>query len=138
MFRIKRARSVIHSVAHHGVSALSWLHPRLGEECKTQGFKEIEFDLIEGNITSNAFTPSQETINAFSALKETFYKLAIGENISISDLYSTLIIFGFERGRWPSYCVITLSTVEGKKISVKVDEFGRKYGPLSKYGAHYS
>jgi len=138
MFRIKRARSVIHSIAHHGVSALSWLHPTLGEECKSQNLESIGFNLTSGKFISKEFISSEETKNAFETLRETFSKIAESEGIDLSFIEKSTIVFGFERDEWPSYCLCGLNLSDGREISIKVDGWGRKYGPLSKYGAIYS
>ena len=81
MFKVKRARSVIHSVAHHGVSALSWLHPRLGEESKAQKVQEISYDFCLSKVTTDGFQPSEETEKAFSALQDTFERIGSTEKV---------------------------------------------------------
>ena len=133
MFRIKRARSVIHSVAHHGVSALSWLHPKLGEEGKEQNFDEISYNFCSSKITTEGFLPSLETSNAFSSLQETFERISATEKVFISEINDANITFGFYKGAWPNYCICSLTSKNGKVVKVKVDGFGNKYNILSKF-----
>jgi len=138
MFRAKRARSVIHSIAHHGVSALSWLHPRLGEECTKQGYSKIEINLLEAMVSIQGFAASEETKNAITALKKTYSQIAESEEITIEELKEAKLEFGFEKGTWPSFCLAKMSDKNNKSVSVKVDGFGNKYGVPSKYAYKYS
>jgi len=136
MFKVKRARSVIHSVAHHGVSALSWLHPRLGEESKSQKVQEISYDFCVSKVTTGGFEPSTETEKAFSALQETFERIGSTEKVFLSQLSNASITFGFFNGRWPNYCICSVTSIDGKNVKVKVDGFGKKYGLLSKFRSY--
>ena len=136
MFRVKRARSVIHSVAHHGVSALSWLHPRLGEEGKAQQLQEITYDFCLSKISTDGFQASTETEKAFAALQETFERIGTAEEVFLSQLSSASITFGFCKGRWPNYCICSATSLDGKNVKVKVDGFGKKYGLLSKFQSY--
>ena len=133
MFRIKRARSLIQSIAHHGVSALSYLHPQLGEEAKKQSLTSVEIDLINGNVIPAEFAQSDSTRAAISALKERFYSIAEAEGINKSEIAKANIVFGFEKGRWPSVCWASITGTNDKVASVKVDGFGKKHHALSKY-----
>lgn len=137
MFRVKRARSVIYSLAHHGVSALSWLHPRLGQECQKADIAEVEFDLVKGVLVADAELFSEPTLKAFGTLKKTFERIASSEGINRENFESASILFGFKKGEWPNYCVCC-ARGNGKEISVKVDGFGRKYGLLSQFQPPYS
>ncbi len=131
MYRIKRARSVIHSLAHHGVSALSWLHPRLGEECKDSGVLEVTFDLVEGKITTKDFKASKETLCAYNALKATFEKILISESIHTGEIQSASINFGFKNSSHPYFCICTMAGFHSETINVKVDLMGEKFNLLS-------
>jgi len=136
MFRIKRARSLIHSLAHHGVSALSWLHPRLGEECKLQSVAEIVYDLLNGKIYNSEVTLSKESLMAFGGLKVNFERIASLEGIYADQLSNASICFGFKGGTWPNYCICSIESKSGKKLDVKVDSFGNKYGLLSQFQSY--
>ena len=138
MFRLKRARSLVQSIAHHGVSALSWLHPRLGEEAKKQSLSSIEIDLLTGKVITADFVQSDNTSAAISALKERFYNIAEAEGTDKSEIAKANIIFGFERGRWPSVCWASVTGNNDNIASVKVDGFGKKHHALSKYLQPYS
>ncbi len=133
MFRVKRARSVIHSLAHHGVSALSWLHPKLGEESKEQKIVEVTYDFCNSQVITEGFKSSNETKNAFAALQQTFERIASGEKIYLSQLNSASITFGFKQGRWPNYCICCLTSKNGNSIQVKTDGYGKKLDLLSNF-----
>lgn len=131
MYRIKRARSVIHSLAHHGVSALSWLHPRLGDECASSGLTEVEFDLIGEQITTKEFNGSKETLLAYNALRDTFKQILKSEKMDLSHIQSASITFGFKNESWPNFCICTIAGSDSDPIKVKVDWCGNKYNLLS-------
>ena len=131
MYRIKRARSVIHSLAHHGVSALSWLHPRLGEECYSSGLSEVTFDLINVKISTVNFKASKETLCAFDNLRETFEKILKAEIMDLSVIQAANITFGFKNDNWPYFCVCELTGSDSKLIQVKLDWCGNKFSLLS-------
>ncbi len=131
MYRIKRARSVIHSLAHHGVSALSWLHPRLGEECKKSEVPKVTFDLILGVITTSEFNASKETLSTYRALKVNFDRILNSENIDLSSVQSASITFGFRSDSYPSFCICKMVGIDEKEIDIKVDWCGNKYNLLS-------
>ncbi|WP_434939010.1 hypothetical protein ACRWQN_16905 [Shewanella sp. HL-SH8] len=138
MFKVKRSRSVIHSVAHHAVSALSWLHPRLGQECLGQNVIELNFDLLNSNITNQNFVASNETKMAFNTLKSTFERIAEAEGVEVNQLVNASISFGFAKDHWPNYCCCSCTSSSGKFVSVKVDGLGNKYGLLSTVRGLYS
>lgn len=131
VFRVKRARSVVHSTAHHAVSALSWLHPKLGAESKAQGVTEVTYEFLTSTITTENFTASQETKKALLALQLTFERIGASENIFLAQLDSAFITFGFPNGRWPNYCLCSVTSKAGKTVKVKVDTFGNRYSLLS-------
>ena len=128
MFRIKRLRSVSHSIAHHGVSALSWLHPRLGDECKRSNSASVEIDLLSGNFICDKSSFSNETMMASRALSKTFKDLLVVEKIDIKDIERANINFYFIRGRWPSSCEIAVVIGDGRDVYYKVDQFGNIFG----------
>jgi hypothetical protein len=138
MFKVKRARSVIQSVAHHAVSALSWFHPRLGEECSKQRVSELSFDLLNNNIKIQNFVASNETEQAFTTLMSTFERIATAEGITLNQLTEATISFGFAKDHWPNYCCCSCTSDSGKSLSIKVDGFGNKYGLLGKVRGLYS
>jgi hypothetical protein len=131
MYRIKRGRSVIHSLAHHGVSAISWLHPRLSEDCNNSGITEVSFDLIDALITTEEFNGSMETLSAYDALKVTFDQILAAENIDLSCIESASITFGFKRESWPYFCICTMTGKDSKTINIKLDWLGNKFNLLS-------
>ena len=138
MYRTKRARSVAHSIAHHGVSALSWLHPRLGEECIEQRITMVAFDLLTREICSENYVASRNTSSAVIALCETFAKIAKSEGIQLSEISKAEIEFSFKKGCWPQSCSASIGCADGKEVSTKLDGMGRKYNMLSEASHVYS
>ena len=132
MFKVKRSRSVIHSLSHHAVSALSWLRPRLGKECSNQSVTEISFDLLNRNVLNKKIVVSNETKTAFDTLSITFERIALAEGVLLSQLTEASLSFGFSKNNWPYYCICTCTSLSGKTLEIKVDMFGNKFGLLSK------
>lgn len=138
MHRKKRVRSLIHSIAHHGVSALSWLHPRLGEECKSQDLNSILINLLDGVIITQGFLASNETSLASKELSENFKRIAKVEGLDISDLVYAKIEFQFRKGSWPFACQVDVTGSDDTTFEIKVDGMGNKYGILSEFSQNYS
>lgn len=138
MRRKKRMRSVIHSIAHHGVSALSWLHPRLGEECKSQNIDSILINLLDGLILNQGFLVSNETMLATKELSNNFKRIAKVEGLDISDLAYAKLEFQFKKGRWPSFCQVDVTGTDDTVFEIRVDGMGNKYGILSEFSQNLS
>ncbi len=138
MHRKKRVHSLIHSIAHHGVSALSWLHPRLGEECKSQNLGIILINLLDGLILTEEFLTSNETLLAVKELSENFKRIAKVEGIEAADLAHAKLEFQFRKGRWPSSCQIDVMGTDDTVFEIKLDGMGKKYGILSEFSQNYS
>ena len=138
MHRKKRVRSLIHSIAHHGVSALSWLHPRLGEECKSQDLDSMLINLLDGMIITQGVLASKETILGAKELSENFKRIAKVEGLELPDLVYAKIEFQFGKGRWPSSCQVDVTGSDDTAFEIKVDGMGNKYGILSEFSQNYS
>lgn len=127
MFRVKRARSLVHSIAHYGVNPRSSLHPRLGEESNAQSHATIEIDLLTGGVVTEHFSASTPTQNAVAELSKRFLPIAESEGIASDQIRSARITFEFERGYWPSICWASVTGDNNETVTTKVDGFGRKY-----------
>ena len=120
----KRLRSVLHSLAHHGVSAMSFLHPRLGEYAKDNQLDAIAIDLIDISVISEAEVASGRIKRASQALRRKFQSILVSENISIDEIASAKIVFFIKNTHWPSGCFVRATTTEGRDFEVAVDRIG--------------
>ena len=119
-----RLRSVAHSIAHHSVSGLCYLHPHLGQACKESGSDRFEIDL-RGRSSISEFERTSSAINgAAIALREKFAGILQSENMTLSDLSEAFARFHFNRVRWPSSCHVRVVSNAGRAIDVAVDQMG--------------
>ena len=75
----KRLKSVVQSIAHHAVSALSFVHPHLGQACEAEGLDSIEIFVCEDEPCPKIFMNIEPLRLALNKLKETFYGLVVTE-----------------------------------------------------------
>ena len=124
MPRTKRLRSVIHSIAHHSVSGVCYLHPRLGQACHAEGVSRIAVDLMCDNAASDIERGSHEIGTAAAALRRKFRDILRSESLSANDLSEAKALFHFDRGRWPSACCVRVVETSGQVSEVAVDAMG--------------
>lgn len=121
----KRLRSVIQSTAHHAVSGLCFLHPHLGQLCRSNGRKSITIDLMRP-ATEPEFPVLSEGLDlSVAELRNRFYRLLTAEKIDAESLAETTVHFTFMKGRWPAGCTVTVRTAAGKRLSAEVAMSGR-------------
>ncbi len=68
---------------------------------------------------------------ALTTLSDTFLKIAKSESIERSDLKSAVITFEFKSDTWPYFCEISVESICGKTLSVRVDSMGNKATKLN-------
>ena len=120
----KRLRSVVHSIAHHSVSGLCYVHPHLGQACKETGTDRATINLLDSEPISLIEKTSPEIGLAAPGLREMFSRILRSEEMDQSDLSEALITFIFNRSRWPSGCYVQVTSIEGRAIEVAVDSLG--------------
>ncbi|AWY00454.1 hypothetical protein A8139_10915 [Marinomonas primoryensis] len=100
----KRLKSVVQSIAHRSVSALSFVHPHLGKACEEAGINSIEVDLSETEPCPRIFVNIEPLRLALNALRETFYGLVVSEGFEPKDIVSVNLVFEFKHGQLDHYC----------------------------------
>ncbi|WP_394165525.1 hypothetical protein [Neptunomonas phycophila] len=112
----KRLKSVVQSSAHHAVSALSFVHPHLGQACEEAGLDSIEICLSDVEPCPIRFLNIEPLRLALNILKETFYGLVVTEGFEPKDIKSAKMVFEFKHGQLDHYCsVCTVSLVSTTK-----------------------
>lgn len=124
MASIKRLRSVIHSIAHHSVSGLCYVHPYLGEECQKDGANTISVSLLHAEIKPKLVNARKELELSITALRQKFKELLEYERIKVGEIKNAYIIFNFSKSNWPDSCYVEVVTQEDKRIEVAVDSLG--------------
>ncbi len=100
----KRLKSVAHSLAHHAVSALSYVHPHLSESCEREGLSSIEIDLMAANSCPKQFLGNKPLELSLNELKVTLNTILESEGFKINDLKSIILEFSFYHGQKDHYC----------------------------------
>lgn len=94
----KRLRSVAHSVAHHAVSGLSYLHPHLGIAAREIGQDEIIVDMLADDPCPTGLQHILELKTSLAALRVRFEEILASEDIEIAGLAYAVLWFDFETG----------------------------------------
>jgi len=123
----KRLRSVVHSITHHGMSGLCFLHPHLGVVCKEHEWNEVAVDLLGAVAVPQLPNPSPELALSSDAFQAKFRQLLESEGIPIADLSSAVSVFQFELSRrWPHACFTRVATVSGVQVEDVVGQDGHR------------
>ena len=128
MAKYKRINSVSHSIAHHAVSALSFLHPYLGEACEKANIKSVQINLLSSHLYPDNLKEIKELETSLQTLKKTFIGILQAEGFSLSDLSEVTLTFSFEPKRTDNFCSMCNSKIitnDGKTREYTVDFMGR-------------
>ena len=118
MAKYKRLNSVSHSMAHHAVSALSYLHPHLGEACEKTKINTVKVNLLSENVYPNNLKKISELELSLNALKETFVRILQSEGFDMSIIKDAALTFYFSLERKDNYCSICNSKIIDKDDKV--------------------
>ena len=129
----KRLRSVIHSIAHHAISGLCYLHPHLGIKCKEVGIKSVRLNLLTGVYEPIFNDIPRELKLSTDTLLEKFVKLLLTEKIELDNLKEATAEFKFDKESWAEYCHVNVVTVAGKPLEVVVTSMGEVGEILGNY-----
>lgn len=128
---IKRCRSVAHSIGHHAISGLCYIHPHLGHFCLEFKLDSASVDLINPGSSEYAQDWPEPLKLASRALADTFSLLLDKEKIERNYIGYAEILFQFGKRRWPRSCVVRLRLIDGKSIEWALDEMGKRADVLS-------
>jgi hypothetical protein len=119
----KRLKSVVQSIAHHAVSALSFVHPHLGQACEAEGLDSIEIFVSEDEPCPKVFLHIKPLRIALNKLKETFYGLVVIEGFEPKEIETARLVFEFRHGQLDHYCsnctasLVSASTTYKSKVN---------------------
>ena len=123
----KRLRSVVHSIAHHAMSGLCYVHPHLGQARKPLGAERVTVDLLNSRIEPSLSPPTREIELSTHAFRETFSRLLETEALQISDLTAAAATFFFKGdSTWPDGCLVEVETPSGIKLEDAVGFDGHR------------
>ena len=127
----KRLNGVSHSIAHHAVSGLSWLHPHLRESCRLIGVNSMVVNLLATEPCPDElleFTPLRGGIHS---VKDRFEEILHSEGLSISDLKQAYLRFELEPNQ-DDYCCNCYSEIvsaTGKSYAHFLNYLGKTISP---------
>lgn len=128
----KRLSSVCHSIAHHAVSALSYLHPHLRQACRAAGEYSAQIDLLSPNPCPENLRGNQPLQIALMSLQERFAQILQSEGFSLDELQKALLFFEFPaeyKDDYCSNCHAALQASSGKEFLHAVNCMGASIVP---------
>lgn len=128
----KRLSSVCHSVAHHAVSGLSYLHPHLARACRANDLPEANINLIADAPLSPGLIASEELYLAVTSLRARFAQILESEGFALTDLRTARLLFKFAgyRDDHCSDCHAHLVSRSGRKFMSAVNYLGNSIVPV--------
>jgi hypothetical protein len=125
----KRLNSVCHSIAHHAVSGLSWIHPHLGRACRQAGLSGVSIDLLADNPCPKDLRCRRKSPLrvGLGSVQEKFAGILQSEGFSVDDLTSAVLEFEFppDKDDYWSLCTSTTVTASGRQFRHKLDAVGK-------------
>jgi len=129
----KRLSSVCHSMAHHAVSNLSYLHPHLRQACREISLSSINLDLISDEPYPPKLQCSEELKLATNALRRKFEKILKSEGFDLSCINAAQLHFEFTDEFLDDYCSIChahLVAKSGREFLHAVNYLGSSIVPI--------
>ena len=91
----KRLRSVCHSIAHHAVSGLSYVHPHLRRACRAIGVLCVRVNLKSEDPCPEVFLQDGPLHFSLLALRQKFQNILVAEGFTPDDIGSVDLTFYF-------------------------------------------
>jgi len=127
MVRVKRLRSVCHSIAHHATSGLSWVHPHVLRACEARGLSALEVNLLDDEPCPQACLEIEPLKLSLRGVKSKLREILSTEGMTIEDLTQASLTFiraPEARDDYNTVCRAQLAAGEGIGVNVAVDFMG--------------
>ena len=124
MLSEKKLRGVVHNIAQHAMSVLSYVHPHLSEHCRVVHVSRATVDLLTGTLAPNNESVSTPLGLGMTALSETFVRICESAGVEVSALSEAEATFEFAQDGCPSSCYVRTRTRDGKVVEAVVDAYG--------------
>lgn len=123
----KRLRSVVHSIAHHAMSGLCYVHPHLGQARKPLGAERVSVGLLHPTMQPAPVPVPHDIEQSTEALRQKFSELLAREFLSASDLVSAIATFVYKGDcTWPEACLVQVETPSGLVLEDAVGHDGHR------------
>jgi len=123
----KRLRSVCHSIAHHSVSGLSFVHPHVLRACRAAGLKQMRIQLLDTEPCPEPFRPIEPLRLSLRSLREKLEHILASEGFALTDLRNAEVRFEADPTQCDDHCSICLASLAplaGDPVQCKVDYLG--------------
>lgn len=114
---LKLLNGVAHDIAHHAVSGLSYIHPYLGELCRSMGKLTIALNVLSDSPLPENIIPVEPLALSSRALHQKFLEILERNGFSLKDVQSAVLTFSFSPSRTDDYiatCKASLVASNGK------------------------
>jgi hypothetical protein len=128
MASAKRLNSVCHSIAHHAVSGLSYVHPHVLATCRGAGLEEMAVNLLDAEPCPQRFRDIEPLRLSLRGLREKLEGILTTEGFSLADLSAADVTFRRDsrfRDDYCSICHARLVSKAGRVYEHRVDYVGR-------------
>ena len=127
----KRLRSVCHSLAHHTVSGLSWLHPHLAQACRAGHQRVAHIDLLAASPYPTGASEMQPLRLALQALRARLEQILASEGMALRDLATAAVAIEFtsDDDDYCTTCHAFLALPASHLVSYAVDVRGDSVKP---------
>ncbi|SRR5690554_6282571 len=128
----KRLSSVSHSIAHHAVSGLSYVHPHLKQAAKAHAEETVFINLLADEPCPQRFSGIAPLKAALNSLKLRFIEILKSEGFSESELRAAVLMFEFPEKYADDYCSNCHSLLvhtAGKNYAHAVNYMGASISP---------
>ena len=127
MARVKRLRSVGHSIAHHATSGLSWVHPHVLHACAARDLRALEVNLLDDEPCPRICLDIEPLKVSLRGLKAKLSEILATEGMTLGDLTQASLMFiraPEARDDYSTICRAQLTGHNGRTIDVAVDFMG--------------
>ncbi len=129
MVSLKRLSSVTHSIAHHSVSGLSWLHPHLRMSAKPYNQAMVLINLLDKSFSPIYFKENLYLRNALNSLQQRFFQILNSEGLLEHEITIAILLFDFSyypsSDDYSSDCYAFIEHNSGKKYIHGVNHVGK-------------
>jgi hypothetical protein len=130
--KIKRLRSVCHSIAHHAVSGLSYVHPHLLATIRSSGLDHLTIDLLDSEPCPEPFRSLEPLLLSLRGLKNKFETILASEGMAPSELSVASLTFTHDPACKDDHCSVchaVLAPLGGRGVEYAVNYMGESLAP---------
>jgi hypothetical protein len=123
----KRLKSVCHSIAHHSVSGLSYLHPHALRSCRDLGICYLRFSLLSSDPCPLEFSHFGPLRSALRTLSDTFREILGSEGFTPDSLTSATMLILPDNQCLDDHCTTAhceITTTDGAHYESAVNYMG--------------